>query len=155
MPHFAKLDENDIVLEVQVFSQLDVDANGGDYSTGAEAWVESWSGHNNWKQCSYNANQRNIYPCKGDSWDSANNKFKPKKPAPSCTFNDTSYEWEWPVARPTNEFLMDGETKLVCMAPYNWDDDNQKWVSTNCTVVADGTVDTRNFEWNGSAWVVV
>ena len=35
MPHFAKLDENDIVLEVQVFSQLDVEANGGDYSTGA------------------------------------------------------------------------------------------------------------------------
>ena len=93
MPHFAKLDENDIVLEVQVFSQLDVDANGGDYSTGAEAWVKSWSGHNNWKQCSYNAKQRNIYPSIGDSWDSANNKFKPKKPAASCTFNSSSFEW--------------------------------------------------------------
>ena len=119
MPHFAKLDENDIVLEVQVFSQLDVDANGGDYSTGAEAWVKSWSGHNNWKQCSYNAKQRNIYPSIGDSWDSANNKFKPKKPAASCTFNSSSYEWEWPVARPTSEWFMDGSTKVTNMVPMN------------------------------------
>ena len=155
MPHFAKLDENDIVLEVQVFSQLDVDANGGDYSAGAESWVESWSGHNNWKQCSYNANQRNIYPCKGDSWDSANNKFKPKKPASSCTFNSTSYQWEYPVARPSNEYFMEGETKICKMLPYDWDDDNQKWIKTNGAIkVSDGTIDTRNFEWNGSAWVV-
>jgi len=155
MPHFAKLDENDIVLEVQVFSQLDVDANGGDYSTGAEAWVKSWSGHNNWKQCSYNAKQRNIYPSIGDSWDSANNKFKPKKPAASCTFNSSSYEWEWPVARPTSEWFMDGSTKVTNMVPYEWDDGNKKWIKHGGTKVADGTADTRDFEWNGSAWIVV
>ena len=32
MPHFAKLNDDNIVLEVQVFSQEDVDANGGYYS---------------------------------------------------------------------------------------------------------------------------
>mgnify|MGYP006111206105 CR=1 FL=1 len=36
MPHFAKLDDNNIVEKVNVYSQEDVDANGGDYSTGAE-----------------------------------------------------------------------------------------------------------------------
>ena len=68
MPHFAKLDENNIVLEVQVFSQEDVDANGGDYSAGAETFVKNWSGHNSWKQCSYNSNQRGSFPGKGWSW---------------------------------------------------------------------------------------
>ena len=77
MPHFAKLDENNIVLEVQVFSQEDVDANGGDYSAGAETFVKNWSGHNSWKQCSYNSNQRGNFPGIGWSWDSANEKFKP------------------------------------------------------------------------------
>ena len=41
------------------------------------------------------------------------------------------------------------------MIPYDWDDDNQKWIKTNGAIkVSDGTIDTRNFEWNGSAWVV-
>tara|TARA_B110000902_G_scaffold6273_1_gene7514 strand:- start:1637 stop:1831 length:195 start_codon:yes stop_codon:yes gene_type:complete len=41
MPHFAKLDDNNIVEKVNVYSQEDVDANGGDYSAQAEAWVET------------------------------------------------------------------------------------------------------------------
>ena len=154
MPHFAKINGSNIVEKVEVFSQDDIDANGGDYSSGAESWVNSYRG-GTWKQCSYNANQRNIYPSIGDSWDSANNKFKAKKPAASCTFNSTSYQWEYPVARPSNEYFMEGETKICKMIPYDWDDDNQKWIKTNGAIkVSDGTIDTRNFEWNGSAWVV-
>ena len=35
-----------------------------------------------------------------------------QKPAASCTFNSSSYEWECPVARPTSEWFMDGSTKV-------------------------------------------
>ena len=160
MPHFAKLDENNIVLEVQVFSQEDVDANGGDYSAGAETWVENWSGHNNWKQCSYNDNARGRYPGKGDSWDSANEKFKAPQPFDSWTFNTSDYEWQPPITRPNSEFLMDGETK-ICKVQSWWDEDvyqadNSKgWVGRGGTILASGIDDGRDFEWNGSAWVVV
>ena len=41
MPHFAKLNSNNEVLEINVISQEDVDANGGDYSVAAENWVKS------------------------------------------------------------------------------------------------------------------
>ena len=160
MPHFAKLDENNIVLEVQVFSQEDVDANGGDYSAGAETWVENWSGHNNWKQCSYNDNARGRYPGKGDSWDSANEKFKAPQPFYSWTFNTSDYEWQPPITRPNSEFLMDGETK-ICKVHQWWNEDvyqadNSKgWVGKGGTIIASGLLDDRDYEWNGSAWVVV
>jgi hypothetical protein len=90
MPHFAKINGSNIVEKVEVFSQEDIDANGGDYSSGAESWVNSYKG-GTWKQCSYNANQRNIYPSIGDSWDSANNKFKPKKPPNKIRKTKCSY----------------------------------------------------------------
>tara|TARA_B100000131_G_scaffold77181_1_gene73718 strand:+ start:228 stop:710 length:483 start_codon:yes stop_codon:yes gene_type:complete len=160
MPHFAKLDENNIVLEIQVFSQEDVDANGGDYSAGAETWVESWSGHNNWKQCSYNDNARGRYPGKGYSWDSANEKFKAPQPHASWTFNTSDYEWQPPITRPNSEFLMDGETK-ICKVHQWWNEDvyqanNSKgWVGKGGTIIASGLEDGRDFEWNGSAWVAV
>ena len=160
MPHFAKLDENNIVLEIQVFSQEDVDANGGDYSAGAEDFVKSWSGHNNWKQCSYNDNARGRYPGKGYSWDSANEKFKAPQPHASWTFNTSDYEWQPPITRPNSEFLMDGETK-ICKVQAWWDEDvyqadNSKgWVGRGGTILASGIDDGRDFEWNGSAWVAV
>ena len=50
---------------------------------------------------------------------------------------------------------MDGSTKITNMVPYEWDDGNKKWIKHGGTKVADGTADTRDFEWNGSAWVVV
>ena len=55
---------------------------------------------------------------------------------------------------------MDGSTK-ICKVSGFWDEDvyqanNSKgWVGKGTTTIADGTEDGRNFEWNGSAWVVV
>ena len=160
MPHFAKLNDDNIVLEVQVFSQEDVDANGGDYSAGAETFVKNWSGHDNWKQCSYNSKQRGNFPGKGWSWDNSNEKFKPPQPHTSWTFNTSEWKWVPPITEPNVEFFMDGSTK-ICKVSGFWDEDvyqanNSKgWVGKGTTTIADGTEDGRNFEWNGSAWVVV
>lgn len=160
MPHFAKLNDDNIVLEVQVFSQEDVDANGGDYSAGAETFVKNWSGHNSWKQCSYNDNQRGSYPGRGWEWDSVNEKFKPPQPNASWTFNTSDYEWKPPITRPNSEFLMDGSTK-ICKINYYWNEEvyqanNSKgWIGKGGTIIASGLLDDRDYEWNGSAWVVV
>ena len=56
MPHFAKINDSNVVEKVEVFSQEDVDANGGDYSSSVEAWVSSYKGGGTWKQTSYNSN---------------------------------------------------------------------------------------------------
>ena len=72
MAHFAELDSNNKVLRVVVISNDDVDANGGDQSTGAETFVQNLLGNTSaeesptsnagvsWKQCSYNNNFRNL-----------------------------------------------------------------------------------------------
>ena len=52
MPHFAKISDSNVVEKVEVFSQEDVDANGGDYSSDVESWVSSYRGGGTWKQCS-------------------------------------------------------------------------------------------------------
>ena len=160
MPHFAKLKSNNEVLEINVISQEDVDANGGDYSVAAENWVKSnWDAYA-WKQCSYNDNQRGSYPGKGWSWDNSNEKFKSPQPFNSWTFNESEYLWKPPIDYPNVEFLMDGETK-ICKVSKSWNEDvyqanNSKgWVGRGTTTIADGTEDGRDFEWNGSAWVVV
>ena len=40
MTQFAKLDENNNVIDIFVVDQADVDANGGDQSVEAENWVK-------------------------------------------------------------------------------------------------------------------
>ena len=74
MPHFAKLDDNNIVEKVNVYSQEDVDANGGDYSTGAEEWVEAREG-GSWKQTSYNSNAKKQYAGVGYTYNVSEDKF--------------------------------------------------------------------------------
>ena len=41
MAHFAKLDENNIVIDVIRIDNVDTEANGGDLSTQAEQWVNN------------------------------------------------------------------------------------------------------------------
>ena len=53
MAHFAKINSDNVVEVVNVFSNDDINSNGGDYSAEAETWINSkWGG--TWKQCSYN-----------------------------------------------------------------------------------------------------
>ena len=66
MAHFAKLNSDNVVETVNVFSNDDIDANGGDYSAEAESWINGkWGG--TWKQCSYNKKQRGERGGKGET----------------------------------------------------------------------------------------
>ena len=81
MPHFAKISDSNVVEKVEVFSQEDVDANGGDYSSGVEAWVSSYKGGGTWKQTSYNNNARGEFAGVGWLWEPTKEKFYESKPS--------------------------------------------------------------------------
>jgi hypothetical protein len=89
MAHFAKLDENNVVLEVNSVSNHElvttkntVEENGNVicYIVESEdkgiAFLTSWSGgYANWKQTSYNATFRGKFAGVGDTFDVENNVF--------------------------------------------------------------------------------
>lgn len=94
MAHFAKLDENNIVIEVIVVNNLELDADNEEAS--GLAWLENWSGgHTNWKQTSYNGNFRKNYAGIGDTYDPIRDAFIPKKPEEGdWVLNEETCSWE-------------------------------------------------------------
>ena len=97
MAHFAKLDDNKVVLEVHlvnnhelVTSKDTVDENGNVVVSLVEseekgiAFLTAWSGgYTNWKQTSYNATFRGKYAAVGDIYDPVNNVFSSPDVVPS------------------------------------------------------------------------
>jgi len=89
MAHFAKMDDNNVVLEVNalnnhelVTSKTTTDENGNVVVSLVEsedkgiAFLTSWSGgHTNWKQTSYNATFRGKFAGIGDTYDPVTNLF--------------------------------------------------------------------------------
>ena len=148
MAHFAELDNNNIVLRVVVISNDDVDANGGDLSTGAEDFVEALipasSGGVAWKQTSYNNNFRKQYAGINYNYDASKNMFIVPKPYASWTLN-SSGDWEAPVTYPND--LEEGGLFVNT----SWDEDNSRWLGSTFTVAGDET----KYRWNTSnlTWV--
>lgn len=89
MAHFAKLDDNNVVIDVNsvnnhelVTSKDTVDENGNVVVSLVEsedkgiAFLTAWSGgHTNWKQTSYNATFRGKFAGIGDTYDPVTNLF--------------------------------------------------------------------------------
>ena len=118
MAHFAEISSNNKVLRVIVVSNEDVDANGGDYSTEAEAFVATivplFGTGTVWKQTSYNHNARKRFAGVGWTYDSAKDKFISFQPYDSWTL-DSNDDWSPPTARPN-----DGKD-------YQWNEDTESW----------------------------
>lgn len=91
MAHFAKLDDNNVVLEVNAVNNAELivekttiteDGYVNVTITESEekgiAFLTQWSGgHSNWRQTSYNGNFRGKYAGIGDTYDAVNNVFVP------------------------------------------------------------------------------
>ena len=151
MPHFAKLDDNNIVEKVNVYSQEDVDANGGDYSTGAEEWVEAREG-GSWKQTSYNGNAKKQYAGVGYTYNASEDKFVCPKPFDSWTL-DSSLDWQPPVTR-FNTFdckWSDDSDNDIYSA--EWNESAQTWKGYALKLVG-GVEQSLNYTWNktSKAW---
>lgn len=118
MAHFAKLDENNVVLEVNV-----VDNNVLNNLPFPEsepvgiAFLTEWSGgYTNWKQTSYNANFRKNFAGIGFTYNPELDAFIVIKPYSSWVLDTNTCQWQAPVQHPN-----DGNI-------YFWDEPTQSWV---------------------------
>lgn len=118
MAHFAKLDENNIVLEVNVVDNNNLlDENGIEQEHLGVQFLIQWSGgYTNWKQTSYNKNFRKNYACIGGKYDAQRNAFIPPKPYESWLFDEESCNWFPPIPYPN-----DGKI-------YVWHEPTTSWV---------------------------
>jgi len=118
MAHFAKLDENNLVIDVNVVSNNDI--NDLPFPESEPVGVEfltTWSGgYTNWKQTSYNNSFRKRYAGIGYIYDASLDAFITPKPFSSWTLNTQECDWEAPVPYPS-----DGKT-------YVWDESTLSWV---------------------------
>jgi hypothetical protein len=121
MAHFAELDANNVVLRIVVVGNADTsDANGVEKEHIGAAFCERLFG-GTWKQTSYNGNMRKNYAGIGFTYNASIDAFVPPKPYPSWVLNNTTANWDAPVAKPN-----DGKF-------YSWNEDGLNWVEVSIT----------------------
>lgn len=121
MAHFAKLDENNFVIAVNVLSNHVIIINGVESEQIGIDFLTNLHGYNLWKQTSYNNNFRKNYAGIGYYYDSIRDAFIPPKPFPSWTLNEDSCLWDSPVPYPN-----DGKM-------YTWNEEIINWQEINLT----------------------
>lgn len=121
MAHFAKLDENNIVLEVHVINnQVLLDPRGVEREELGIAFLINWSGgHPHWRQTSYNGNFRKNYAGVGYTYDSGKDAFIPPKRFNSWILNEATCQWEPPIPIPIDE------------NQYTWNENTTSWDQFN------------------------
>jgi hypothetical protein len=118
MAHFAKLGLDNIVIEVLVVNNIDTMTPQGEEieEIGIE-FLRKLTGHETWKQTSYNGNFRKNYAAEGYTYDSTRDAFIPPKPYASWILDENTCWWYPPIPYPT-----DGNS-------YKWNEDTQNWES--------------------------
>lgn len=119
MAHFARLDENNFVIEVIVVDNQNIlDENGQESEeVGIEFCKNLLGSTTNWIQTSYNKNFRKRFAGIGSKYISDKDIFTTASPFPSWTYNVETDEWEPPVPKP-----VDGENYT-----WQWNEETQTW----------------------------
>jgi len=140
MAHFAKISEDNIVLQVLTLNDSDMlDQNGNSSELVGQQYLEK---HNNWPahlwiQTSYNTHNNihslNGTPFRGNYagisyiWDPINNMFYHSKPFSSWILNLQKARWESPIG---DAPVLTEEQKQNNQR-YTWNENNQSWDLTN------------------------
>jgi hypothetical protein len=115
MAHFAKLNENNIVLQVNVVNNDALDLNNEEAS--GIVFLTQWSGgYSNWKQTSYNGNIRKQYAGIGYTYDSIADVFITPQPFASWSL-DENFDWQSPTPKPADGL-------------WSWDESSLSWVES-------------------------
>lgn len=123
MAHFAKLDENNTVIEVIVINN-DVlyDENKKEVEQfGIDFCVSLFGG--TWLQTSYNANFRKNFAGIGYTYNAIDDAFIPVKEHKTWILDKNSYTWVPPIPHPSEKNPLDKKI-------YRWDDEIIDWVFT-------------------------
>ncbi len=137
MAHFAKISEDNIVLQVLTFNNSDMlDANGQPSESVGQQYLQThnhWPAHL-WIQTSYNTYQnkhnlggtpfRGNFAAIGYIWDVENQIFLPQKKYASWVKNITEARWQSPIGDPVRKLTE--EEKIQGFA-WNWNENNQVW----------------------------
>jgi hypothetical protein len=121
MAHFAKLDDNNVVLAVHVVNNDVITVDGAESEQVGIDFLTGLHGHSNWKQTSYNGTFRKNYAGVGFAYDLEKDAFIPPKPYGSWILNESTCQWESPIPYPT-----DGKI-------YAWFEPNQQWIEVTGT----------------------
>ena len=114
MAFFAKLNENNVVTEVNVIDDKDV--NFLQFPASEPVGIQfltQWSGgYTKWKQTSELRAYRKHYAATGFTYDESLDAFIPPKPFNSWVFDSERCVWNPPVAYPTDggQYLWNEET---------------------------------------------
>lgn len=121
MAHFAKIVDG-IVTDIIVVDNTDMlDGDGNESEAIGKAFCTGLLG-GDWVQTSYNATFRKNYASIGAVYNETLDGFIYPKPFPSWVLNETTCQYDPPVARPI-------DTEVF----YQWDEDNQVWSEVNLT----------------------
>lgn len=139
MAHFAKIDENNLVINVVTLNDSDmIDAQNNPSESVGQTYLQT---HNNWPshlwiQTSYNTQKaqhrlggtpfRGNYAQPGYTWDVENQIFWPEKPYPSWVKNTTEARWQSPIG---DEPALTAE-EITAGSYYSWDESSQAWTLT-------------------------
>lgn len=117
MAFFAKLDSDNVVLEINVINDIDVNYLPFPASEPVGiAYLTEWSGgYSNWKQTSEIGEYRKHYAGQNFTYDSNLNAFIPPKPFASWLLNTELCIWTPPVPYPNDGKL------------YSWDESTKSW----------------------------
>jgi hypothetical protein len=126
MAHYALIDSNNIV--VQVITGVDeniiqTDLDGTQVGGSSEAWEQFYAAQPQFtglicKRTSYNGNIRANYAGIGYKYDAQFDVFISPKLYPSWKLNYTTYQWEAPIAVPTEIKGYD----------WKWSEINKEWI---------------------------
>ena len=116
MAHFAKINDNNFVVQIIVVSNADApDPFPGSEALGQQ-FIAGLGLGGIWKQTSYNGTFRKNYASIGCVWDEQRDAFIPPQPFPSWVLDEETCNWVAPVPYPD-----DGEQ-------YWWDEGAASWV---------------------------
>ena len=110
--YFAKI-ENNRVIQVDVIDDSSITTE----QMGINFLNNHYNDNSVWKETKEDGSIRNKFASVDDHYDSENDVFYPQKPNnfDSWTLNKTTWEWEAPVARPSEGM-------------WKWNEDDQVWV---------------------------
>ena len=117
MAYFAKLNGDNIVTTVEaVVNEVITDGDGVEQEQLGIDFLYSLHGNSGWyKQTSYNSSMRKNFAGVGFTYDATRDAFIPPQEYASWTLNETTCQWEAPVARPDDGKL------------YQWNEATTNW----------------------------
>ena len=117
MAYFAKLDENNVVIEIASVNNIEMlTSENVESEVMGLAFLIRWSGgYSNWKQTSYNGKIRKNYAGIGYTYDDVNDVFIAPKPFDNWVLDTATWLWNPPIPMPVDEYF------------YTWNQETTSW----------------------------